>query len=160
MTLSPATRFVRSLDGEYFMVSEAAKMLEVSERTLRRLINETRDVPEAEKLGPSFYVNFGKIPIYLYTRADIEKIRVHLSTKPPVLPLPVGGVPSGVIGRPRRWTSAQRKERNRLYSRINYYRARAQDHRLAGDVGAARDAEAQVAQAQAELKAMKEISGG
>lgn len=123
--MDPTTRFVRSLPGEYFMTREVAKMLDVSRRTLSRLSAETKDLPEEQKLGPSFYVHFGKIAVYLYTTTDIERLRAYLAVNKQVHKIS-SGLPAPV-GRPRRWTPAQRKTRNRLYARANYYRKRARE---------------------------------
>jgi hypothetical protein len=124
--LDPVTRFVRSLDGDYFMVREAAALLGTSDRTLRRLIVATKDLPDpADRLVPSFKALFGRIEVYLYTQADIDKIRGHLDRQKQVVPLQ--DVIEKKTGRPRKWTKDQRKERNRLYSRIAYHRQRAQE---------------------------------
>lgn len=131
--VDPVTRFVRSLDGEYFMVREAAELLSVSDRTLRRLIVDTKDRPKPEdRMVPSFKALFGKIKVYLYTQADIEKIRGYLADQRQVLPLDEEDG-TKKTGRPRKWTTEQRKQRNRLYSRIAYHRARAADLQSRGE---------------------------
>jgi hypothetical protein len=118
--LDPATRFVRSLDGEYYMLREAAAKLGVSDRTLRNLL-QGKVGGDPNAFGPSYKVNFGKITIYLYTKEDIEKIRKHLEERRQVLPNEGGVRPPG---RPVKWTDEQRRERQRLYSAQHYYRRR------------------------------------
>lgn len=67
---SPTVRFVRSLPGEYYMVSEAAKMIGVSPHTLRQYVSDPN-------LSPTKCANFGKVRIYLYTMEDIQKYRTN-----------------------------------------------------------------------------------
>lgn len=117
--LDPTTRFVRSLDGDYFMLREAAEMLGVHHRTLRNLI---RDYPEQE-LGPSYVAYMGKVKIYLYTREDIEAIRQHMADRKTVYL--ASGEPKAV-GRPRIYTVEERRERQRRYSQAHYYRRKAE----------------------------------
>lgn len=115
--MDPSTRFVRELDGDYFMLREAAEMLDVPQRRLRDFIKD-----DPENLGPSFCAMFGKIKIYLYTKDDIETIRQHLQDQKKVYR---NKDKPGAGGRPRLWTDEQRKERQRLYSQAHYYRLRA-----------------------------------
>jgi hypothetical protein len=119
--MDPSTRFVRSLDGEYFMLREAAEMLGVSHRTLRIYL---ADPETKDELGPSFCAYFGKVKIYLYTREDIEKIRKYLTSRKTVFRTNETPRPTG---RPPKWTSKQRKERQRLYSSAHYYSRRAEE---------------------------------
>ena len=122
--LDPPTRFVRSLEGDYFKLSEAAEMLGVSHRTLRNFLGEY-----PQELGPSYVVYFGKLPIYLYTRDDVDKIRKYLQERKTVMPLAAQPRPTG---RPRKWSAAQRKERQRLFSQAHYYRGRIRTLAKAG----------------------------
>lgn len=117
--LDPTTRFVRSLDGDYFMLREAAEMLGVHHRTLRTLIKDLSD----QELGPSFVAYMGKVKIYLYTREDIEAIRQHMENRRTVYP--AFGEPKA-SGRPRIYSVEERRERQRKYSQAHYYRRRAQ----------------------------------
>lgn len=147
--MDPTTRFVRSLDGNFFMVREAALMLGVSHRTLRRLIKDD-DTP-GKSLGPSYLVNFGKVPVYLYTVEDVERIRKHLNNAKQVLPRE--GV-ARLAGRPPKWTKDERTKRQRLYVRANYYRARIQTLSTNGRDDEAAQAADRLAGIEKELEAM------
>ena len=72
--MDPATRFVRSLPGDYFMLREAAELTGVSSYTLRKLI-----AANANGLVPSKEARFGELKIYLYTRDDIERLNDHFA---------------------------------------------------------------------------------
>lgn len=116
--MDPATRFVRSLPGEYFMTREAAAMLGVPRRRLDEYVASYPD-----ELGPSFCTFFGKLKIYLYTQEDIERIRAHLTNVRRVFPPRT----PGAGGRPRKWTDEERKERQRLYAKRHYYHRRIEE---------------------------------
>lgn len=123
--IDPATRFVRSLPGDYFLLREAAEATGVSQFTLRKMIAD--DIPNCT---PSKYAMFGKIKIYLYTRQDIENIRKYLGNRHQIFNH------TGMArktGRPATYTKAQRKERSRLYSKAWYWRNREKILKSKGD---------------------------
>lgn len=134
--LDPSTRFVRSLEGEYFMLREAAEILGVSHRTLRRLLEDNPN-----ELGPSYCAFFGKVKIYLYTKSDVDKLRAHLKGKKRVFR---NTDTPRMTGRPPKWTAEQRKERQRLYSARHYYLTRVKKLTEAGDEAGAQAAQAKV----------------
>lgn len=144
-SLDPTTRFVRSLDGDYFMLREAAEMLGVHHRTLRTLIRDFGD----QELGPSFVAYMGKVRIYLYTREDIEAIREHLENRRTVYP--TSGEPR-TSGRPRIYTAEERRARQRKYSQIHYYRRKAEALEKEGLVKEAKAANQRADQITKELK--------
>lgn len=123
--MDPSTRFVRSLDGDYFMLREAAEVLGVSQRKLRDFIKSN-----PEGLGPSFATMFGKIKIYLYTKEDIDAIRKHLKSQRRVFR---NTNTPHTTGRPAKWSDSERKVRQRLYSQSHYYRMRIKELEAAGD---------------------------
>lgn len=106
----PATRFVRSLPGDYFMLREAAEELNLSPYTLRKYI-----VEDIDGLVPSKAVMFGKVQVYLYTKEDIERMRNVLVSREQVRPY-------DRKGRPSKYSLEQRNERARLFSRRHYWR--------------------------------------
>lgn len=110
----PATRFVRSLSGDYLMLREAAEKLDMSHSTLRKYISD-----RAEGLQPSKSVMFGKVEIYLYTNDDIERMRKKLEERRNVKVYENAG-------RPRMYTPEEKKVRTRLFSRRNYWRGAAE----------------------------------
>lgn len=128
--MDPATKFVRSLDGTYYMLREAAEMLGISGHTLRKF-NEN----EEADLKASFVAYFGKVKIFLYTEDDIEKIREYLDARRQVYPTSstlLEGKP--VLGRPARYTKEQRQNRQKLHSRAHYYGKRAREETSKGNL--------------------------
>jgi excisionase family DNA binding protein len=117
--LSPAERHVRSLGGDFLMVSEVADVLNVSVSTVRKLItNEDLD-------APSFFVKFGeKTQIYLYTQKDVEELRDYLDNYRRVLP--TTQKPEKRIGRPPKYTEEERKAKRAEYNRKYYERRKAE----------------------------------
>lgn len=112
--MDPPTRFVRSLDGEYFMLREAAEIVGISSQALRKTVHDTTiNVP-------SFWVKFGKLKIYLYTREDIEEIRAWLKRREEIYRTGEGQMPK--VGRPRKYTDEQRAEKQREYAKSYYWR--------------------------------------
>ena len=123
--IDPATHFVRSLPGGYFMLREAAEATGVSQFTLRKMIAD--DIPNCT---PSKYAMFGKIKIYLYTRDDIENIRKYLGNRHQIFNH------TGMAkrtGRPATYTRKERKERSRLYSKAWYWKNREKILKSKGD---------------------------
>lgn len=116
--ISPTIRFVRSLPGEYYMVSEAAKMLGLSPHTLRQYVSDPA-------LSPTKCANFGKIRIYLYTMEDIDRIKAELDERRKVVDYngERHGRPSG---RPRQFTEYEAAQRKKMYAKRYYYQKRAE----------------------------------
>ena len=112
--MDPSTRFVRALDGDFYMLREAAEMLGVSTQTLRKTVHD-------EKINaPSFWVMFGKLKIYLYTRDDIEEVRAWFKAREEVYK--TGEVPEPKVGRPRMYNKEQKAAKQREYARSYYWR--------------------------------------
>lgn len=124
--LSPPTRFVRSLEGDFYMLSEVAAMLSISTQYMRKLIT----VPEIE--APSYWVYFGKIKIYLYTKADIEELRAWLAAQKVVRPK--SETATKRLGRPPKYTAEQRKQRKKDYMKIHYANKQSAKYREEGDL--------------------------
>lgn len=122
--IDPATRYVRSLPGNYFMLKEVSEMVGVSQYVLRKLIQD-EDAGEAKAPGltPSKYAPMGNNKIYLYTREDVENLRAHFANRRRVVEID-GPINRG--GRPPIYTREERRERNRLHSQAWYYRKRAE----------------------------------
>jgi hypothetical protein len=142
--LDPATRFVRGLPGEWFMLREAAEASGVSQFTLRKMIAE--DIPQCT---PSKYAMFGKIRIYLYTRKDIENIRKYLIERNQVYN---HNGQAKRIGRPPTYSKTERKDRSRLYSKAWYWKNRAEILESKGDKAGAAKARAKARELKKELK--------
>lgn len=141
--LDPSTRFVRSLDGEYFMLREAAEYLGVSSVTLRSAMKD-----DTEKWGPSFCAWFGKVKIYLYTKADLERISKNLADRKRVFR---NSEEYSATGRPKKWSDEENVRRQRLYSQHHYYRRRVVAMNEEGRGDAAAEAEVKVQSIQAQL---------
>lgn len=73
--LSPAARLVTSLDGDYYMISEVAKILGKSTQTIRRTMYENR------VKAPSKQVRQGGMTVYLYSSEDIEELRGYFAAQ-------------------------------------------------------------------------------
>lgn len=114
--LDPVTRWVRSLPGKYYKLEEAATMLGVASKTLRRRMRQPG-------MAPSQVGLMGKRQVYLYTRADIERIRTRLAATRTVIDFHAA---PRAVGRPPKWTEAQVMERNRLYGKRKYWQTRVE----------------------------------
>jgi len=148
--LDPATRLVRSLEGEYFKLSEAAEVLKVPESTLRALIKDASEGGDPDG-APKQYIPFGKIPIYLYTHDDIDRIREVLTKRRSASPIPFDMV---LNGRPPRYTPEERAQRTKLSARAWYYRNRIKTLQAADDAprGALSEARRKLKEINDELK--------
>lgn len=72
---SPAARLVSGLDGQYYLVTEVAEMLDKDPMTIRRAMYSKK------VSAPSFEVKQGKMKVYLYTPEDIQELREYFSPK-------------------------------------------------------------------------------
>lgn len=141
--VDPATRLVRSLDGEYYMLREAAEMVGVSRHTLRRWLADGR-----EDMRPSKAVHMGRTEVYLYTRADVERIKKLLSSQREVVEY------QGSNGRPTQYSLGERKHRQRLFSRRYYYQRQKEKHELNEHWDRARTAQKAIEKINRELEEM------
>lgn len=130
--VDPATRFVRSLPGDFFLLREAAEAIGVSQFVLRKFIADG-----TKGCTPSKYAMFGKVKVYLYTREDIEAIRTHLASRHRVFK---HDGQARRIGRPPQYTKEERANRSRLYSKSWYWRNRERILAQRGDADGARKA--------------------
>jgi hypothetical protein len=73
----PAIAYVRSLDGEFYLLSEVAEQVGVSQGTLRKLVHA--DPPKVS--APSYMGNQGDMNIYLFTPEDVTEIKAYFKTK-------------------------------------------------------------------------------
>lgn len=118
--LDPVSAFVRSLDGEYYLVREAAEAMGVSQHYLRRSIKQ-----EVEGMLPSHGVMIGKMKVYLYTMDDIHRMRKLIAERKKVSDFEtIKDSEGGRGGRPTVYTKEERVERARLYSRACYWKNR------------------------------------
>ena len=143
-TVDPATRFVRALPGDYFMLREAAQACGVSQFTLRKFIAD--DVPECT---PSKYTMFGRVKIYLYTDEDIDSIKEYLSHLVQVFD---HNGPAKKVGRPPKYLQPERHTRDKLHSRKWYWNNRVKILVGKGDSAGAREARRRVKEIDEELK--------
>ena len=148
MIVDPATRFVRSLPGDYFMLREAAELTGASPYTLRKLIANNE-----EGLTPSKWAWFGKVKIYLYTREDIDRLHEHFAHTRQVYDHD-GVQAKRQGGRPATFTKEERVTRNRLHSMRWYYRKREQKLKDRGDLEGSRQAGTKADEIDKELEAM------
>ena len=144
INIDPATRYVRSLDGDYFLLREVAEYVGVSQFTLRKFISDN-----VESCVPSKYAMFGKTRIYLYTRQDIESIREYVKKRNIVYD---HDGQARKIGRPAKYTKEERVNRSRLYSKAWYWRNRSRMLAERGDITGAEVAIGRARLVEKELK--------
>jgi hypothetical protein len=117
-------RHVLAMDGQHYLLADVAQILGLHDSTLRKL----RRRPEVFR--GSCYGRCGGIRIYLFTGGDIDRISSHLAER--------SAAGFGRRGRPRMWSPAEAKERERAQLRTNYYRRRADALAANGDVDRAK----------------------
>lgn len=118
--MDPITRFVRSLPGENYKLEEAAVLLDVSAYALRKLIADGRK--SGDRRGfPSKEAPYGARVVYIYTPADITRIRALITEQRALRDFTAEGP---MIGRPPQYSPAVRDKRRKLTSRAWYYRKR------------------------------------
>lgn len=139
----PVTRFVRSLPGEFFTLNEVAGHLDVSPRSVRRLIGHRED-----GLGPARTGHLGKVTVYLYTAANVERLQHHFALRRHANP--PGKAP---IGRPRLWNAAEYADRHARHVRAYHWRHRAAELLERGEFEAAGDAQRNAAEITNGLRA-------
>jgi hypothetical protein len=140
-----AVRFVRSLDGGYYLCTEVADALDVSAATLRRL---ARDHPDT--LGPSYSARFGRMPVSLYVMDDIDRLQAHFDRRWCDRD---GSSARDRPGRPRLWSDAERRDRRARYCAVAYRNRRATELAAVGNHAAAAHARRAAATIQKALAA-------
>lgn len=144
--IAPSVKFVRSLEGKYYLMREAAQILDINVRYLRNW-NKNR------VFEPSFFTHLGKVRIYLYTDGDIARIRKYLDDQKLAHPISqIADIKPSSTGRPSKWTPAQRKARQRKFSQVHYYKSQAQRHLDLGEPQRAEECMQKMRQAQQELR--------
>ena len=73
--VSPAARLVSSLDGQYYLLSEVADILNKDQMTIRRAMYKGR------VKAPSLEVWEGKMKVYVYTADDIQELREYFTPR-------------------------------------------------------------------------------
>lgn len=145
--IDPFTRFVRELDGEYYLLREAATLLQVNHRVLREINSDE----SRKEYWPSFFTYMGKIKLYLYTDDDVAKLRQYFEERRAVYPISENP-PNKKMGRPAQYTAEQKKIRQRLYSQAHYYKKMARKHTAEGELDKAKLDLAKAREIQLELK--------
>jgi hypothetical protein len=135
--LHPVVRFVRQLEGEFYLRREAAQILERSPSSLR---HAELAHPELG-LGPTHTVMYGRVVLELFTPERIEKLRQYFQS------LPAGG------GRPRLWNATEAIERTRKQDRARKRIALARRQQAAGMHELAED---NLARAEKEMQELAE----
>jgi len=144
VTIDPATRFVRSLPGNYSMLREAAHACGVSQFTLRKFIAD-----DVEECTPSKYTMFGKVKIYLYTDEDIASIKKYLKSQVQIFD---HNGQARRIGRPPKYAEDERHDRDKLHSKKWYWNNRVKLLTERGDIAGAKEAKKRVKEIDEELK--------
>lgn len=141
--IDPATRYVRSLPGNYIMLREAAEACGVSTFVLRKFISEG-----TPGCLPSKTAKYGKMRIYLYTLKDIESIKKHLEERRTVHDF---DGPTRKVGRPPKYLETERKHRDQLHSKKWYWNNRVKVLTERGDTAGATKAQKRVDEIEKEL---------
>lgn len=77
--ISPATRMIDALDGEYYTMRDVSLMMNCHIETLRRLC-------KTDKVNaPSKATKQGQLLIYLFTPEDVEEVRDYFNGQKPTL---------------------------------------------------------------------------
>lgn len=115
--ISPTTRLLRGVAGEFYIVREVAEKTGISETAIRKSIRSG-----VVEMMPSKTTANGKI--YLFTPEDIERMSKYYAEK---------NAPkdfdheSHRFGRPRKFTDEERIERSRLHSQKNYWKRKIKE---------------------------------
>lgn len=96
----PIVQFVRKLPGELYLRREAANLLG---RHPTALDNAGQADPA---LGPSFSIDYGGVPLLLYTAGDLAALEIHFQGQR--------------SGRPRLWTMTESIDRRRRSEAARY----------------------------------------
>jgi hypothetical protein len=118
-------RHVLAMDGQHYLLADLAAALDLRDSTLRKLRWRCPEV-----FRSSYYGRCGNLRIYLYTWADLDRISAYLIQR--------SAAGFGRRGRPRMWSAAEAKERERAQLRTNYYRRRAEALLAKGDAAKAK----------------------
>jgi hypothetical protein len=114
-------RYVRSLNGQFYLAREVCELLDCAGSTLINLPRRS-GLP----LGPTHQVRYGGITLHLYTPQRIEAIAEYLKE----FRKPRNGRRSGPD---TMWTRAEQTQRWRARNRLYNYRHRAEQYTAAGD---------------------------
>lgn len=142
--VDPATRYVRSLPGNYLMLREAAHACGVSSFVLRKFIAEG-----TPGCLPSKTATWGKVRIYLYTMKDVARIQKHLAERQTVQDF---DGQTKKVGRPPKYGESERKWRDQQHSKKWYWKNRVKLLNDKGDTAGAEQAQKRVDEIEKELK--------
>lgn len=131
--VDPVTRFVRSLDGDFYTLREIANHLGVSVNSMRTLARK-----HPAELGPSFAVMFGRLKVFLYTAEDLDRVVEHQQRRKAIHP-DLDDLAAGP-GRPVLWSNEENRRRHQGHSAVYYWRRRAEVLHAAGKPEQARSA--------------------
>lgn len=127
------------------MLREAAVEVGLSPSTLRKYISD-----DIEGLLPSKSVMFGKVPIYLYTKEDIERIKDKNINRMTIRDYKGGG-------RPRKYSHDERAMRSRLFSKRYYWRSKLQEATFMENQQLIEEATTELEQIEAAIKDTEKV---
>lgn len=146
VTVDPVTAFVRGLDGDFYMVREAAEALGIKRHVLQRAIGNG-----TEGMVPSHAVMIGKMKVYLYTLEDVQRMKQIMEERKTIKTFDDVSSVKGKGGRPSQYNEEERRQRARLYSRACYWKKRIVLAQERGDDELLRQATAMVDQIEEEI---------
>lgn len=126
--ISPTTRLLSGIAGEFYIVREVAEKTGISETMIRKSIRSG-----VVEMMPSKTTANGKI--YLFAPEDIERMSKYYAEKNAPKDFEHG---SYRFGRPRKFTDEERVERSRLHSQANYWKRKIKEANTEEDIKTAK----------------------
>lgn len=79
--ISPATRMLNEIEGDYLSVGQIAERYGVHPETIRRLIKATNKDGSPKLKAPSKAARQGGLIIYLFTTEDVAEMDAYMKNK-------------------------------------------------------------------------------
>jgi hypothetical protein len=140
----PITKYVRSLDGEFYLGREVAELLDCSITTLANIRRSSKS-----PMGPTHNAQYGSVVLHLYTRARVDKIAEYMRE--------ISGEERGLKRRGPivLWTRSETHTRRREFGRARTYRNRAAVYREQGQTEKAEELEQRSAAVLSKLEKVR-----
>lgn len=153
LRIDPVTRFVRELEGDYYLPREAAVVLGITVDRLKRL---GRQYPDT--LGPGYVTWWGDVKLFLYDDADIVQIRSYFEKLDEQCPPELSRYRNrNGRGRPPVWSHDEHASRHRRRALCRYHRRAADRFAEQGRHDRAQQARERAEQINAELAAERAV---
>lgn len=147
LRMDPVTRYVRELEGDYYLPREAAVLLGISVDRLKLL---GRRYPDT--LGPGYVTWMGDVKIFLYDQDDIAAVRAYFAELDAKRPPELSAYRNG-RGRPPVWSHAEHAARHRRRALARYHAGMARRYASEGRAEQAHSSRERAEAISAELAA-------